>query len=516
MPRIPIQSLVSSRESGVDVQPGAFQATAQATANLMSSVSGAAQMVKQQFDRAQDLRNRTQLSEERRGLRDARGNFLNKMNGLNADGSQGKPVPPAQWGPLWKTELDAIKKGFEDSDMPPVVSRALAEDYENFAGSSYVQIAGAALKLNQREARQNFDRDLQHFVTEENWEEAGGLVKNARGYEITDGEADGLNKALGVGKRNADMATSLDADPEDHIKRINEDAFGRLAPSQKRKEIKKGELGMTKLEVEGVTFLQDMLEDGNYKNMGEFEVAIDEISHITPQTKKRLLRNFKSSAPISEGGLLYLQDKIDDLTKLRGNPEEYEAAWNKLKVELGTYRREDIGHFNTTMHLEAPQKYSKEANVKRTEKERQEMLAPLATVANELVKGRAAGIADIAQQKSNSAMAAILGDADPTNDQALQTTIGSSELKQTNILVRSALHKEMNKFIMDYIAEKGRNPTELEMKKFLDTDGDRIAEKAMGTVGGSLSIPGVAAPKKLEGANLAKDWLSPTTLPKNQ
>ena len=110
MPRIPIQSLVSSRESGVDVQPGAFQATAQATANLMSSVSGAAQMVKQQFDRAQDLRNRTQLSEERRGLRDARGNFLNKMNGLNADGSQGKPIPPAQWGPLWKIELDVIKK----------------------------------------------------------------------------------------------------------------------------------------------------------------------------------------------------------------------------------------------------------------------------------------------------------------------------------------------------------------------------------------------------------------------
>jgi hypothetical protein len=198
-------------------------------------------------------------------------------------------------------------------------------------------------------------------------------------------------------------------------------------------------------------------------------------------------------------------------------PEGYKKEW--MSIQEAVFRfgtRPGTGRFHSQLNNERPDYHTQEKVDAQTEKQRQEKYNPLAAVARKLVEGRATGIADIAQQKSDSAMAAILGDADPNAEQAMRTIIQKNELKQYSTLIRSALQKKMEKFIMDYSSEKGRNPTELEMLKFLDTDGDRIAEKAMGTTGGSLSTPDVATPKKLEGANLAKDWLSPTMLPKNQ
>ena len=63
MARIPLQSQVAARQSEVQLSPGVFQQTAQATANLLSSAVGAVDMVKQQFDQAQELRNRVNVAD---------------------------------------------------------------------------------------------------------------------------------------------------------------------------------------------------------------------------------------------------------------------------------------------------------------------------------------------------------------------------------------------------------------------------------------------------------------------
>jgi hypothetical protein len=131
-------------------------------------------------------------------------------------------------------------------------------------------------------------------------------------------------------------------------------------------------------------------------------------------------------------------------------PEGYKKEWMNIQEEVYKFGpRPGTGRFHSQLNNERPDYHTQEKVDAQTEKQRQEKYKPLPAVARKLVEGRAAGIADIAQQKSDSALANILGRADPSAEQAMQTTIQKNELKQLSTLIRSALQKEMDKFIVE-------------------------------------------------------------------
>tara|TARA_R110002153_G_scaffold57870_2_gene158972 strand:+ start:9556 stop:11130 length:1575 start_codon:yes stop_codon:yes gene_type:complete len=340
MARIPLQSLVSARQSGIAVQPGVFQQTADATAGLLSSVAGGVEMVKQQFDRAQDIHNQSEISEKRRMFRDAQGEFQNRM--LEKD------FHPSEWGPEWIKTLEEVERDVDFKDMAPVVQRALLEDFENFAGSSLIEISGSALKENLRRGKDNFQRDLQYNDERGFFDANRELVRNATGKEISQEEADDFDKGIDMTERNFKITTSRKADPVTHKENLPQ--MG-LSEYEMIRELELTDRDISQLGDENLKFIDDLVKAGVISNEADLIVNLEGGDGISGELAKQYLQSYQNTLkPLSDEEFQDLEDAIDALEDLKDQPAKYAKEYYDVKKLMTSYgsrpNRPDISLYN--------------------------------------------------------------------------------------------------------------------------------------------------------------------------
>ena len=482
--------------------PGAFGQTAKATANLLRSVVGATDMVKKQFDKAQDLRNQSEISEKRRGIRDSQGIFQNEM----LKGPDGRPVPPEQWGPLWQERLKSEKEklGLDDSKVPPVVKRALSEDFENFAGSSFIKISGAALKENLKRARSNFDRDTQFLIGQEDFEGTSKLADEAATNGVlTPEETEDFKRGIGLIKQKNDLDYSLESDPVDHLRKVRNGDFKtfRLNPVAEQKELKRTKAEIQKRAAQDVRDIKEIDEGGGIEDEEDLKTRLDESPYITEATKEAYLQNYRMHQPLALEEHFAIQDRIDaNVQKFSTDPtytqEDYTIEWNALNLLVDTYgKRTGTGAFRADLHNMRPSLFTEGKQNEAAAKKHAKTLVKPKAIAAALVRVRAAGMAGLIYIKTKPFSGKTLG-----KKSAAANARTKLELSEDEVLVRSALERGIHAWIDTF--PMGEQPTEPEMKKWMDENADRISMEAMQKA--------TATPEVLEtNADKAKKWLPP-------
>ena len=339
MPRVPFQTLTTVRQNEAPIQSGAFQQTAQAASNLMSAIGGAAQTVQGMFDQAQDLKNRSDIMEKRRIIRTAQGEFLNEMAGLQKDGTMGRPVPPEQWGQLWQERLKTLqKKVVEDKDAPPVVRRNISEVFKDFSGTSFIQIAGAALKESRRNARQNFDRDLQFFVGEGRTEEAVQLVEENRGTVLTEDEASDTLRSVSKVARDNSIRNNMILDPFATAEDIKNGKY-KLSETKKAEWLEKIDSYQRTSERKALQFANQSIEAGEIEDEEGLEDFFNSKPEVSKTARKAFIKNFSNTKPLSEVERTSLRDRYDELVLFTGDPKEYEKKFDALSRDYEMVKR---------------------------------------------------------------------------------------------------------------------------------------------------------------------------------
>ena len=477
MPRVPLQSLVSARHSGTAVQPGVFQQTASATADLLSSVNGAAQAVKQQFDQAQEFRNRSDISERKREIREAQAIFQNELTADNVD--------PSEWGPRWQQRLKELQGtlGLNDSKVPPAVKREVGQAFEQFAGSSFIQISGAALKENQRRARQNFDRDYQ-FNAQNGDHDANDLLVEQNRDLLGDDYADDTLRTNRLMKKKDEIELSRDIDPIGHLERVKAGDFG-LSKVHQQREIKAAETLVKRREAEALADLRESEQAGLIENEDELIEILENDPYISEKSKKARLRNYRKTAPLSDRERQELQDKADALVGLRDKPDEYEAAYYDLVQEF-----ESVGQRSNkpavNLYNVRPELFSQERLDALSDKQRSETLRPIGVTFRKLVKERARGLASISFTEQKSAED-LVGNASLKN-----------RLDEHAILLESAINRAGEEFLTSFPA--GEKPSEADLRKFLNENADKINLEV-------LRKPSEKIEPRTSSADKAHQWL---------
>ena len=329
MARIPLQSLVSARQSGIAVQPGVFQQTADATAGLLSSVAGGVEMVKQQFDRAQDIHNQSEISEKRRMFRDAQGEFQNRM--LEKD------FHPSEWGPEWIKTLEEVERDVDFKDMAPVVQRALLEDFENFAGSSLIEISGSALKENLKRGKENYLRDDEYLKSIGDHE---GRMKSLEEQKSFDPEEKkDIARAITVDERADDMTLNMINDPLENLKKLESGGYPHLSEIARIKEIDKNKQVISNNQIVGIKDVLDELEADGFQPTKEktreeqVKTALESNPNISAKAVKQVMAGINNAKPVTVLETQKFTDRIDALRGLRDKPGEYLEAWHNISMD---------------------------------------------------------------------------------------------------------------------------------------------------------------------------------------
>lgn len=334
MPRVPFQTLTAVRQNEAPIQSGAFQQTAQATSNLMSAIGGAAKTVQAMFDQAQDLKNRSDIMEKRRTIRMAQGEFLNEMAGMQKDGTMGQPIPPEQWGRLWQDRLKNLQKDVvEDKDAPPAVRRNIEEVFKDFSGSSFIQIAGAALKETRRNGRQNYDRDFGFYMSEGQTDKAKEATEQAwRDGFITEKEKKDVDRAVTRQERDNTIRQNMVLDPFQTAKDIKEGKYG-LSDIAKNKWLEEVDSYQRTQERQALRDANDMIVAGEIEDETQLREFLDGKPEVSETTKKGFIKNFNNTKPLTEVERTQLRDKYDELILFNGDPKEYEKKFDALSKE---------------------------------------------------------------------------------------------------------------------------------------------------------------------------------------
>ena len=498
MARIPLQSLVSARQSGVAIAPGVFQQTAEAAHGLLSSVAGATQMVKAQFDKAQDIHNQSAISEGRRSHRDAQAEFQKRM--------LDPKFTPAMWGPEWQETLKSLETTLDDSDMPPVVSRALNEDFQAFAGSSLIQISGAALKENLKKGKENFQRDYQFNKAEGRHQDNLKLIDESVGVLLDEASGDDWKRQTNGMIKQDSMKVHKSNDPRGYIEAVKGGEYD-LSELHQIEEIKSGENQMDVYESEGLDIITSMVKAGDQiKNVDQLKIAIVNNPNISELNGKAYIANYKNSQPLQDGEMFALDDKIDELWKFRGDPDRYRKEWSKINILVGTYgTRGGIRGAKARLYQDRPSQHTKEKLDKAAEEQRDAELRPITIVARELVKEHSTGLAELSYLRGEN--------EDPLNrKEDIANAILKNEYDRHAIVVREKLQTMVNEFIQ----QPGERKTPLEVDAFIKANTNEENFKTMRTErdlnsGGINSAPGTLLPGIVPGskeAKIAEDWLN--------
>lgn len=457
MPRVPLQSLVSARQAGVQVQAGTFSQSAQSTSNLVSSISGAAQAVNQHFVKAQEYKNRSDISDGRELLRVSQAEFQNRLTGAN--------VPPERWVGEWEKELPKIRAGLETISKAPDVINRLEKDFGDFSSKSLLKLSGDALKENQRRAKTNLDRDLKYLYEVGDYDGANGLVDANRDL-LGDDLADDTIRTHGLLKRKEDLEFSRNSDPLGHIERVNSGGFGKLSKLKAQKEVEAAQRLADQRGSEGLSAIRELEEAGLIEDEDDLRTRLSEDPYISEKEASIFIKNYRSNKPLSDAERYALEDELDELTELRSSPEEYEKKYYEVAKKFESLGRRGNKPRVNLQNIR-PELFSQERLDSLSAKKRAEVLRPIQSVASRLVKKRAEGLASVHFAKNKNYEEYPSPEIIAANQQLKNT------LDENAILVGSALKRATEDFITSF--PSGETPTEGDISNFLDKNADKIA-----------------------------------------
>ena len=321
-------------------------------------------MVKAQFDKAQDIQNHTDISTKHREIRDAKGEFMNEMAGVNEDGTMGQAVPPAEWGPKWSQRLRTLEGELGLDKTPPVVRRAVEDKFKDFTSSSYIEIAGAAIKANRREAAQNLDRDIADAKQRGDYGAVDQLLAEA-GDIIPAEQISDARRSNRTAQSTAARADEMNEDPAAFIERMEGKGGDGLHSGVVRREIRAAKGIMNRDLEEDMDMVSESVEAGEIADPADIEARLKEIPNIKEHQIKKLLASYKEATPLSK---VERGDYRARLRELKANYietkdfEAYDDGWRELLIELTAEgKRVGAGDLRGMMYQVTPDTWTKNA-----------------------------------------------------------------------------------------------------------------------------------------------------------
>lgn len=392
MPRVPLQTLTSVRQNEAPIQSGAFQETAQATSNLMGAIGGAAKTVQAMFDQAQDFKNRSDIMEKRRIIREAEGKFLNEMAGMDENGNVGQPVPPEQWSRLWQERLKSLQKDVvEDKDATPVVRRNVEEVFKDFSGTSFIQIAGAALKETRRNAKQNYSRDYQFYTENRRYDLAReATAEAAQGGVLDEETANDVYREIDQREKKYNQEKEIVSDPK--AAKEAAEADENLDPIEKEKRIRAADAQIQMYESRELDVLNAAISSEEVNTLAELEKFLESSEYITEENKVKIRKGFASNSPISDKVRWGLKKELRQLQELGEaapqSKEYYEAFMAYQKKVLSYGPRPGMEAFRGTLY-----QMEQKALIGKSDKERgsfrSDIDSNMVGIASAMAKGQA-------------------------------------------------------------------------------------------------------------------------------
>ena len=502
MPRIPVESLVSPRQDEVQLQPGVFQQTAQATANLLSAVDGAGQMVKAQFDRAQDVKNTSDIMEKKRVIRTSQAEFQMEMM---KDPTTGMPVPPSEWGQRWQARLEETrtKVGLKGNDLPPVVQRAVDEEFSNFSASSFIQISGAALKENRREVIQNLRRDTEYYVSNNQYDFARESLESAKG-EMSEEQYNDYMRSIDTQEKKDTRNQMLNADPEGYKKWVNE--TDDLSKSQKTIENDRADSELQRLETSEIDLVERELKlgpDGSIQSEEDLKIVLEDKSkYISDKTKKLIMQNYKASQPMSDEEQWELSKAMDDLRRfgeVESGNDKYRKAYNKVQKTINSFgNRPNSGQFRADIMNLRPSVMRS-----RSQKERAAYRKDVSNIVIDLARSVATGDTAVKAVSDDVRVMSLAEFNQPKNREKrgkfsikeyddyarfnkMQNAESAAERMSRKVVIESALHKAGQKFVESL--PEGEPNIRNKTREYLESRKDKIITDALSNNGVSFDF----------------------------
>ena len=481
MARIPYQTHVSARNAGEAVTPGAFQATAKAAAGLLSAVDGAAKMVKSQFDKAQEIQNHTDISNKEREIREAKGKFMNEMTGLREDGTMGQATPPAEWGPQWSQRLKTLEGNLALDKVPPVVRRAVEDKFKDFTSSSYIEIAGNAIKANRREAAQNLDRDIADAKARGDFGAIDEMLSEA-GNIIPADQISDARRANSFAQSAAAREDEMHNDPAAFIAKMEGKGGNGLHSGVVRRELRAAKGIMSRNLVEDVDIVSELVEAGSIADPADIEAELNKIDNIKPHQVKKLLKGYKMKTPLTR------EERSDYRARFRkaqtdfletGDVDAYDDAWMELNEELTSEgKRPGAGDLRGDLYTKTPGNFTDGGKyADQDAKARAAALKPIKDTAATMARSYGQAQAQRMLQKIRKAAVATTtnGEYDPKNEGGSTLSVTDKEfniaLKRDADIkiaeIENKIYPRLEKFIDDFVVKNGQEPQQYELDDYM-------------------------------------------------
>tara|TARA_R110002126_G_scaffold170191_4_gene319130 strand:- start:992 stop:2281 length:1290 start_codon:yes stop_codon:yes gene_type:complete len=425
-------------------------------------------------------------------FRDAQGEFQNRM--LEKD------FHPSEWGPEWIKTLEEVERDVDFNGMAPVVQRTLQEDFENFAGSSLIEISGSALKENLRRGKQNDQRDIEFLNSMGRFDESSQLIKDSKVW--SQDETDDFIRGNNQEALAYEIETSRETDP-DHMELVKKNQWGQTKlqqaqEMQKSKGVQSKKQAMALEEITVAVQAQRMSEDQMITSMAGNRWIDGQVGAI-------YLKNYRNSKPLQDGEIFALDDKIDALWEHRSDPDKYKAEWSKLRSEIATYGdRGGIGGAKAGLYNVRPSLHTQEKLDEAANGGRAAELRSLEMAARELVKKYSSGLAEVSFIRGKKE------DADGQEEESLNAIL-KNEYERHAIILREKLQKLVNTFIQ----QPGEKKTLVEVQTFIkatinEENFETMRREKGLKLGKFNSAQGTLLPGIIPGskeAKIAEDWL---------
>ena len=441
-------------------------------------------MVKAQFDKAQDIQNHTDISTKHREIRDAKGEFMNEMAGVNEDGSMGQAVPPAEWGPKWSQRLRTLEGELGLDKTPPVVRRAVEDKFKDFTSSSYIEIAGQAIKANRREAAQNLDRDIADAKQRGDFGAVDQLLSEA-GDIIPAEQISDARRSNRTAQSTAARADEMNEDPAAFIKRMEGKGGNGLHSGVVRREIRAAKGIMTRNLSEDMDIVSDLVEAGEIADPAEIRERLNTIDNITQPQVEKLLAGYKEATPLSKverSGYRARLRKLKANYIENGNFEDYDDGWMELNMELTAEgKRLGAGDLRGMMYQYTPDIWTKKAGQQSTA-DKAAHKVQFADI-NDLASDIAKAFSD-SQEDTDLLQLKVEGKKNPNGDYLSDKGAGGGPLSEADLKANIKLRRDaainaanlegiaetsLKAFIQSFSKDKGRQPVLEDLQEHMRT-----------------------------------------------
>ncbi len=458
MPRVQQRTLTRARQSGVQLPQGAFASTAAGVNSVLGVIGQGANIVQKNFEEAQDLKNRTDIADKTRFIQDSQTEFQQSLQRDN--------IPPQEWHDRWGKRLVELQKGLEldSSETPPDVRNALTKTFEDFSKTSVLNISGAALKQNQRLAKDSFDRGFRHNSATGNHDANDALVEANRDL-LGDDFADDTIRTIGLLRQNDEIEFSRKGDVTGHQKLLDSNHFG-LSEKQLFEEQERTTRELKLQENEALSGIRDLQDAGLIQDEDELRSLLAEDPRINKEKALGIIENYKTNQPISRADHYRIQDAIDNNTSSFERGEitaaEYESEWLNIQGDVNAFgNRKGTGVFRSDLHNLRPSLFSDKAQDAKAQKERFAKLKPLQSKARSLIREVVSGqiSIDFADRGEN------FGDVRKAEIKA--------QLDEDGFVLRSAIEDEVN----NLINSSDTPPSISDIRQFIYQNTDDIQKR---------------------------------------